>query len=109
MAETTAKLPRNQRLAANRIAGRASFTHGHSGYANYMCRCSWCRAGRAEYMRARRARGRAERLRAEAAGQTYVVSGVKHGRNAYIHHSCRCEVCVTDRKAYRDGRRNDAD
>lgn len=70
-----------------------TFTHGHSGYINYRCRCDICRAAQTEYVRNRRRAAALKRVLVEASGGQYVVEGVKHGASTYSNHSCRCEVC----------------
>lgn len=100
-----------------------SVGHGYNGYASG-CRCEECRAAKADYMRARRARAR-------ALAQTYTVSSTgdrpngttatapgatrnfahieHHGtRYGYEEAGCRCNLCTaartsSDRK-YRSGK-----
>lgn len=90
----------------------AQVVHGYGPYTRG-CRCVVCRQAKADYMRARRARGRAyaQRLTASSTGrrpnrdaaftpgaERALAVGVKHGtRYAYEEHGCRCGPCTTAR------------
>ncbi len=75
-------------------------THGAGGYSRG-CRCDICKAGKAAYMRDKRAAAAVRRREAQARGETYVASGVYHGTAAsYRDASCRCERCVEAVKVF---------
>lgn len=79
--------------------------HGFSRYG-YGCRCEVCRAGKAAYMRKRRAAGRQARLAAETEGRRYVAEGITHGLTGYKEFSCRCLTCRLSNAAQRAKCRN---
>ena len=86
--------------------------HGYVAYTRG-CRCDVCRAAKADYMRERRAAGRANaRLHTVSAtgrrgqhynawlpGATrYIAPLERHGTRAgYEEHGCRCVACTTAR------------
>lgn len=81
--------------------------HDYVGYAakNNPCRCSRGRAEKAAYVRARRAKARAE---IPPDGE-HVIDGIKHGSYGYEERGCRCEVCREARRTadrrYRERKR----
>jgi hypothetical protein len=74
-----------------------SDSHGYVPYTKG-CRCAICRQGKADYMRERRAKARAN---AQPGGK---VAGILHGSRAgYEEHGCRCSLCVETRRVYGHG------
>ena len=75
--------------------------HGYGPYSRG-CRCAVCRAGKAAYMRQRRAAGVALLRAAQTAQGTVrpVSSTARHGTRAgYEEHGCRCGPCRTKHHA----------
>jgi hypothetical protein len=83
--------------------------HGYTAYTRG-CRCEVCREAKADYMRARRAAGRAlaQKHTSTRRGQParlvgtyrYVAPVERHGtRAAYEEHGCRCFDCTEARTA----------
>jgi hypothetical protein len=69
-------------------APNGGFAHSVSGYNNYGCRCSQCRAGKSDSNRQQRVARRA-RLAADP-------TLVPHGREStYGGWGCRCRPCTT--------------
>jgi hypothetical protein len=88
----------------------ATDVHDYVRYSRGGCRCTTCKAAKAEYTRTRRAAAAELRRQAAASGQVYVASGISHGVSGYRDASCRCGVCWRAAKASRvsRGRRIDA-
>ena len=96
------------------MTGRGDGGHGYGAYTNG-CRCDVCRAAKAEYMRERRAAGRAKaqmhtrsstggrpaKETARAVGAVrYVAPLRRHGTRAGSDESgCRCFRCTDARLA----------
>lgn len=76
---------------------------GVHNYASYIagCRCTICRAAKAEYARNYRAAAAARRREAAEAGGVHVAPGISHGISGYRDSSCRCDVCFRAAKASR--------
>lgn len=70
--------------------------HGYHRYSSKeACRCEICRQGKADYMRGRRAKARAN------AQSGVKVPHVLHGSRAgYEEHGCRCDLCMRTRAVY---------
>lgn len=66
--------------------------HGYSRYVQG-CRCDICRTASATYQREARACAKARRDAAQANGERYVATGIKHGLYGYQRHYCRCFAC----------------
>jgi hypothetical protein len=73
--------------------------HGYAAYTKG-CRCETCRAAKADYMRTRRAAGRAQaqEFAAKYKGARLMADGARHGtRAAYDERGCRCYACTKAR------------
>lgn len=70
-------------------------TTPYHGYGRYTlgCRCDVCGEAKTAYTRGRRARARARRDAARAAGLEYIAPGITHGLYGYQAHACRCLTC----------------
>jgi hypothetical protein len=90
------------RNAIGRFASiRPADVHDYVRYSFGGCRCTTCKAAKAEYVRTRRAAAAELRRQAKAAGQVYVAAGISHGVSGYRDASCRCQVCFRAAKASR--------
>lgn len=82
-------------------AAAAIFKHGYSAYTAGKCKCTVCRAAKAERQRQLRARHRRSLLLVDRHGKgRHVVSGIKHGYSGYQEFACRCMVCAVARSEY---------
>lgn len=78
--------------------------HGYNAYS-HGCRCSVCRAAKADYMREKRRAARRYAGPGVTARGRYVAPIENHGTTAgYVEHKCRCPEC-TAVEAAREQRR----
>lgn len=80
--------------------GYVAYTHG--------CRCDTCRKAKADYMRARRAKGRALARHVQTKTRRRYVAPIEaHGtRYGYEERGCRCIDCTDARTAADTARRH---
>lgn len=88
MPSATDMARRRQIVADNGGTYPGPITHGASGYGNYACRCSTCRAGHVTAT----ARARVRRYRRTR--QNGGVAPVRqHTTSTYFNWGCRCDTC----------------